>query len=208
MARRSPKIEVYDGNRLVPKEEQPAFLAGLNARLNARRTQHRLHARADRVKGPPERATVARAMLAVEERLVKALWTIARQPLGQAAPVLSARCGLEYYHEREDVYARYADAKAGNWQSEDRSRPALPSSYDISDADRVQDWLLMVPEGHRRVLVIGASYKRGDAGRNIAWIRLQDRHKDLQGLTVRRLRDMYREALRTIVSELTLARLG
>lgn len=200
---RKMRMEVIVNGRAVPKAEQHAVLLGSTERFHARRLQRRLERTVKRHEHSPERQSVAVAMLAVEEQIVKALWTIARQPLGKIAPLQPGRCGLDYLHDRLDIHAIYADAAGGKWDSI-APKPALPSSKDISAADKVQEWLLLLDdEGLRRILVCGATSKRGDAGRQIHWGRVRDTMPELAGLPARTLKWRYQEALRIIVSELT-----
>lgn len=202
------RMEVISNGRLVPKDQQHAFMVGVSERMNARTLQGRVERAKRRHEGSPERQSVAIAMLAVEEQIVKALWTIARQPLGRISPMPSGRCGVDYIHDRSDVFSIYVDAKGGKWDMV-APRPALPSAKDISQANLAQDWLLLIDdEGLRRLLVAGATSKRGDAGRGVNWMRVRQSLRELGGLSVRTLKWRYSEALRIIVSELTLARVA
>jgi hypothetical protein len=162
--------------------------------------------RSDRENRVPERQSVAIAMLAVEERLVKAFWTIARQPARNLGPGLLGKCGLDYMPEGGDL-GGFTDAAGGKWQSV-APRPSIPSGKEIDAASEALDWLLFVDEGRRKVLVMGATSKRGDTGRQIPWARLREGRKELGGWSTRTLQGRYREALRIIVNELTLARLA
>lgn len=203
---RKVRMEVIHGGKVVPKDQASALLISVSDRYYARRLQGRLERTMKRHEHSPERQSVAVAMLAVEEQIVKALWTIARQPLGKAAPMSSARNGIDYIHEDTDIHSIYADAAGGKWDSI-APKPALPSAKDISQADRVQDWLLLIDdEDLRKLLVIGATSKRGDAGRQINWARVRQTMPVLVSISVTRLKARYQEALRIIVSELTLAR--
>jgi hypothetical protein len=196
------------GSQELTGEAAIALRVAASMRMRHRAEASRLDRRVSRISGAPDRQSVAKAMLAVEERLVKAFWTIARQPLGQSAPVAASRCGIEYFHEREDVHARYADAAGGKWDSV-APRPSLPSSRDIDNSNTAMDWLLLIgDELTRKVLVIGATSKRGDAGRRIGWERLRPALREFDGRTVRTLQRKYEEALRIIVAELTLARVA
>lgn len=202
------RMEVIEGSRVIPKAEQRAVLLAMTERFRQRQEISRLQRRADRLIGAPDRVSVAKAMLAVEERLVGAFWTIARQPLGMVNPAGNGRNGLEYFHDREDVHARYADAAGGKWESV-APRPSLPSSKDIDAANAALDWLLLIEdEKLRRLLVIGATSKRGDAGRRISWERLRPSLPEYSGFTIRTIQRRYQEALRIIVSELTIARMS
>jgi hypothetical protein len=197
MARRSPKIEVYDGNRLVPKEEQPAFLAGLNARLNARRTEHRLHARADRVKGPPERATVARAMLAVEKAIVEA-YSILGRSTTNPSPRQKRQHGVGYMLEREDKWG--SAVSDGGFLSEEPPAPP-PTAAEIDWSDRPLDWLQMLDHEHRTIVSAGARSKAGDVTRRVNWFRVRAQLPDLSEWSSDRLSRMYREGLRLLAVE-------
>jgi hypothetical protein len=202
------RMEVIHGSQIIPKADQQALLIGVSARMNARALLRRKERAIKRHEGFPERQSVAIAKLAVEEQIVKAMWTIARQPLGQAAPIAAARCGIEYFHDRSDVHARYADAAGGKWDTA-APKPSLPSARDITQADRVQDWLLFIEdEDLRKLLVVGATSKRGDAGRQISWRRIMLSMKELNGVSMTRLNARYQEALRIIVSALTIASAG
>lgn len=201
-------MEVIEGARVVPKAGQRSALLDSTARFRANQLQRRLERTVKRHAGFPERQSVAVAMLAVEEQIVKAMWTIARQPLGQTAPMNGSRNGIEYIHDRSDVHSIYADAAGGKWDTI-APRPPLPSAKDISVADRVQEWLLFVEdEDLRKLLVVGATSKRGDAGRQISWRRICKGMRELEGVSLTRLNARYQEALRIIVNALTLARVG
>ena len=189
------RMEVIHGSRVVPKAEQAAL-------LSARAMQRRKERAIKRHAHSPERQSVAIAMLAVEEQIVKAMWTIARQPLGRVAPTSGGRCGVDYIHDRTDIHSIYADAAGGKWDSV-APRPALPSSKEISQANRVQDWLLLIDdEDLRKLLVVGATSKRGDAGRQINWRRLMLGMPGLRDVSLQQLNRRYSEALRIIVDAL------
>jgi hypothetical protein len=206
MGRRNVRMEVIVNGKPVAKAEQASVLLNSTERFHARRLQARLERTKKRLAHAPDRQSVAIAMLAVEEQIVKALWTIARQPLGRIAPLRLGRCGIDYVHDSSDLHSVYADAAGGKWDSI-APRPALPSARDISSADRVQDWLLLIDdEDLRKLLVVGATAKRGDAGRQISWNRVRQFMPELAGVSMTRLNARYQDALRTIVSALTIAR--
>lgn len=197
------RLLVIHGGRELATDAGTELLHRVGSRLRAR--VDRLEERYAHV---PERLSVGKAMLAVEEHIVKALWTIARQPLGRVAPIASGRCGIEYTHDRTDVHSIYTDAAGGKWDTAP-PRPSLPSAKDISTADRVQDWLLLIEdEDLRRLLVIGATSKRGDAGRKIPWPRLRPSLPQYANVTMRTLQRRYDEALRVIVNALTVGRVA
>jgi hypothetical protein len=204
--RQKPRMVVVHGGKELSAEHGSALLLSIGARMDARRLQRRVERAARRHEGSPDRQSVAIAMLAVEEQIVKALWTIARLPLGHAAPCSGGRCGIDYIHDRGDVHSIYADAAGGKWDAV-APRPALPSAKDISQANRVQDWLLLIDdEDLRKLLVIGATSKRGDAARRIPWVVLKLPQK--LSVTSRTCQRRYEEALRIIADALTLARMG
>lgn len=206
--RMKPRMVVIEGGKELPQEQGQAVLLEWSDKFNARRLQRRVERAQKRHEGFPERQSVAIAMLAVEEQIVKALWTIARQPLGRIAPISSGRNGLDYIHDRSDVHSIYTDAAGGKWDTV-APRPSLPSAKDISTANKVQDWLLLIDdEDLRRLLVIGATSKRGDAGRKIAWPRLRLSLPQYHDVTTRTMQRRYDEALRVIANALTLARMG
>lgn len=201
-----PRMVVVHGGKELEKEAGSELLLSLSQRMDARRLQRRLERINKRHEHSPERRSVAIAMLAVEEQLVKALWVIARQPLGKVAPLRPNRCGLEYMPDVIDIYAE-AIAKGG-WQTP-APRPALPSAKEITAANRVHEWLLLIDDERlRKLLVVGATNKRGDAGRQVQWERVREHLPEWGGYTVRSLKAGYQDALRTIVARLTTARVG
>lgn len=170
----------------------------------------RIQRRVERLPDAPDRQSVARAILAVEDRLVRAFWTIARQPIpvNASAPRQAQRCGIDYFHEQVDSFARFVDAAGGKWDSV-APRPSLPSSKAIDEANRTLDWLLLITdESLRKLLVVAATSKRGDAGRRMNWMLVRLKLPEFSQMPVRTLKWRYREALRIIVSELTLARVA
>lgn len=201
------KMEVIENGRPVPKELQRTVVLQASDRFRANQAA-RLQTRVDRLPSAPERRSVAHAMLMVEVRLVKAFWTIARQPLGMVVPLDARRNGIDYLHDRADTHARYTDAPGGKWDVV-APRPSLPSAKDIDAANEALDWLLLLSdEGLRKVLVMGATSKRGDVGRRIPWIRLRPSLPHYRESTVRTMQRHYQSALRIIVTELTIARMS
>lgn len=200
------RIEPIENGRAVPKAEAQAWLLNTSQRFRERQSQRRVERAVRRNGDSPERLSVAKAMLAVEDKLVRAFWTIARQPAGRIAPTASARNGLDYYPEGGDL-GGYADAAGGKWDSV-APRPPIPGSREIDQASEALDWLLFVDESRRKILVAGATSKRGDLGRQVNWARLRQGMPELVGLSQRTCQGRYREALRIIVNELTLANLA
>jgi hypothetical protein len=202
------RIEVVQGDRLLPKDEAAAVLAAINLRFAAKQEERsRLQRRLDRVQGPAEHTSISRAMILVEARLAKAFWTIAQQTSGTALrPTESSQHGIGYLHDHVDNYARYADAPSGDWKSAmpTPTRP-IPSNREIDAATEAQSWLLFVDEDDRKLLVVGATSKRGDAGRNVNWKRIKEGRPELKDIPVRTLQARYQNALRSIVLALALA---
>lgn len=195
------------GERMLSAEEAKRVRAEISESFRARAAA-RVQERVVRLPDAPERRSVAVAKLAVEIRLVKAFWTIARQPLGAASPMDDRRCGIDYIHDSSDTHARYTDAPSGKWEAV-APRPSLPSSKDIDQANAALDWLLLIDdEKLRKMLVMGATSKRGDVGRRINWIRLRVGLPEYASMTIRTMQRRYQEALRIIVTELTIARMS
>lgn len=196
------------GNTVLDQTQAAAIRLEISRRFRERNEGNRVATRIARLPDAPERRSVAMAMLSVETYLVKAFWTIARQPLGAVAPLDARRCGLEYFHDRDDTHARYADAPGGKYEAI-APRPSLPSAREIDQANAALDWLLLIDdEALRKILVVGATSKRGDVGRHISWPRARLSLPQMAGLATRTLKWRYREALRIIVSELTLAKVA
>jgi hypothetical protein len=196
------KMQVIERGRAVPKAEQKAVLLDMTHRFRARQEQVRVQRQVPRLSEAPDRLSVAKAMYAVEDRLVRAFWTIARLPGERIGG--NGRCGIDYVPGESDREAGYRDAAGGDWSSV-APRPAVPTAKEIDQAKDALDWLLLLEDERlRRILVAGATSKRGDVERGLSWRRIGP----LFGYTERHLRNKYREALRTIVTELTLARLG
>ena len=201
------KLEVIENGKPVPKAQAEAVLIDMTERFRAVQ-QTRMSRRVSRLPDAPDRRSVAHAMLMVEIRLVKAFWTIARQPLGTIAPLDARRNGVSYIHDRSDTHARYTDAPSGKWEAA-APRPSLPSSKEIDAANEALDWLLLIDdEGLRKLLVVGATSKRGDAGRRINWMRLRPSMREYGEMTVRTMQRPYQDVLRTIVTEMPLAALS
>jgi hypothetical protein len=156
---------------------------------------------------PEDKSVMGRAALAIEGRLVRAFATIARQPIDRAstAPRAASRNGVDYFHEKVDSLARFVDAAAGRWESVDTSRPAHPSPAAIDDANEAIEWLLLIDdEPLRRILVVGATSKRGDVKRRIQWDRLDSLLPQWADRTPKTKRRAYDKALAIILEELTI----
>jgi hypothetical protein len=148
---------------------------------------------------------VAKAIKAVEQRLVKAFDVLSRSQRNPS-PREASQHGIGYMLEREDKWA--AAVEGGGWLSVEPAPPPA-RAREVTEADEALEWLNLIPsEAQRRLVAVVAISKHGDTKRRIPWPRL--RHK-LGGMSLdpqRTLQWRYRDGLRTIVTELTLARLA
>lgn len=153
---------------------------------------------------PLERRSVARAMLLVESKFVKALWVLERAVRADGIGHAS-RNGLAYMHDRLDQYAMAV--ANGGWIAPP-ARPSLPTGKEIDEAVKVQRWLEYLDAIDARLLTIGAMSKRGDAGRKINWFRVRASLPEIGDSPVRTLQAAYSRALRHMVAELALRGIG
>lgn len=193
------------GNRVLGSEEAAAIRLEMSQRFRASQERmglSRMLRRAERIETlPRERRSVERAMLAVEERFVKALRVLELALPNEGARGYSVLNGLEYLREHEDHFL------AGKWVQE-APRPGLPSGKLIDEARRIQGWVCFLDEREARVLTAAALSKRGDAGRKIAWSWVKTRLPETEGYTIRTLQGIYTGALRAIATGLTMQRLS
>lgn len=143
-----------------------------------------------------DRASVKRAMLAVEARLVEALWTLARLPGGGSG---SGRCGIEYFH---DAAERWASAVEKGWQ-QPMPRPARPSPRAIDAMHEPLEWLALLPKPQAMLVSVAAGTKRGDVERNISWRRVRSSLIETQTYSIGHLQHRYKAGIREIVARLT-----
>lgn len=154
--------------------------------------------------GPREAPAMRAAMKAVEHRIVKGLHVIelSASPDG---PRRQRQHGIGYIPEAVD---RIGEAVAkGGWQAPDPS-PAVPSSREIDAAREAQKWIGYLDERQARLLTVAAGTKRGDCKRRVNWERVKSALRLPETTPIRTLQDRYDRSLRTIVAELTLARVG
>jgi hypothetical protein len=150
----------------------------------------------------PERLSVEKAMLSVEEAFVKAIWVLQRTEGGDGPAGYTS--GMSYRAEDVDLIGQ-AIAEGG-WKTP-APRPAIPSAKEITAAERIQTWVLMLEPLPARVLTVGAMSKCGDAGRKVNWMRVKGRLPELDGYSTRSLQGLYTGALRDLVAELTTQRM-
>jgi hypothetical protein len=195
----------YNGKPVSPEQGRSLALEA-SASFQQRSLRNRVARLEIRHRHTPERLSVERAVLAVEERLVKAMWVLERALPNEGARGHATRNGIDYLHEEDDREARYSDAPGGKWESQS-PRPALPVSKEIDAALEVRKWLNFLDPLEARILSIGAMSKHGDAGRRVNWVRVKGRLPELGGYSVRSLQGFYTKALREIVAELTVSKL-
>lgn len=198
-----PRLVVVHGGRELPSDQGNALLLDLGRRLDARRLHSRLERLEKRHGGTPERLSVEKAMLAVEERIVKAYWVLARLPNDRGIG-FARRNGVDYVLEREDKWA--AAVAGGGWLTQAPS-PSPPKAEEIDAMQEPFEWLRWIPESEARTLAAGAMFKRGDSGRNVNWNRAKAGYTSIRHFTNEQLKQKYRQALRNIVAELTVRRL-
>lgn len=195
------KMQVIERGREVPKAEQKAVLLDISRRFRERQEQ-RLRRTVRRTGHAPDRMSTAKAMLAVETRLVEALWTLARLP-GDRGIGYASRNGVGYLDERADLYANAV--ANGGWLTT-APRPAPPSSKAIDAMYEPLEWLQLLDRKTARFVTVVAQSKKGDAAANIPWSRVRKAMPELDAHTSNRLHKLYRNGLRDIVNELTLAK--
>lgn len=164
------------------------------------RQEDRLNRRVKRLSHCPERMSVAKAMFAVEQRLVEALWTLARLPNDKGIGFAS-RNGVGYLDERADLYANAV--AAGGWLTIP-PRPAPPTAKAIDGMHEPLEWLRLLDREQARLLTAGATFRRGDMAKYISWSRIRVKVPEYAGLSIRTLQRRYEQALRDIVSHLTI----
>jgi hypothetical protein len=158
-------------------------------------------ARADRPIDAPDRESLKRAINAVEARLVEALWTLARLPMGRG-PGGPRQHGLDYVQDQAQLFAN-AVAAGGKWE-QPAMRPPRPSARAIDAMHEPLSWITtdFLPRDRCMLVMVAASLKHGDPARNVNWARVVERLPELRTLSVRRLQQRYQDGLRAIMAEL------
>lgn len=197
---------VVCGERELPREQGQAVVLDMSREFRAAQERNEQIRAMARRPGRGDAASVRFAMQCIEQRLVRGLWVL---EISQEAdgPREARRHGMQYMRDHGDVDWRYADAPSGNWASI-APRPALPSSEEIDAAKEAQGWLGLLEPSLARLLAVAAMTKRGDGKRRVHWENVKQRLKLQHDTPLRTLRDRYDQALRYIVAELTLARVG
>lgn len=167
------------------------------------RQEERFDRRVCRFSHSPERLSVAKAMFAVEQRIVEALWTLARLPNDRGIGFAS-RNGVGYLDERADLYANAV--AAGGWLTT-APRPAPPSAKAIDAMHEPLEWMRQLERSTAKLLTEGAMSRRGDMANPVRWSRIRKK-LEMEHLSIRTVQRRYEQALRDIVSQLTIARLS
>lgn len=146
----------------------------------------------------PDRASVKRAMEAVEARLVEAIWTLARLPDREKGWLHQARHGLDYIEERGDRWGRAVDPAPGKAVGFDPvpMRPAPPAARAIDRMYAPLTWLQQLDRRTALVVYWACASMRGDPAANVSW----ERVKAASGVQVtrQRLAQIYEAGLRAI----------
>lgn len=201
--RNSMNAVVYELNgREIPKAEGQV-IALEACRSIRQRQEERLNRRVKRLSHCPERTSVAKAMFAVEQRLVEALWTLARLPNDKVIGFAS-RNGVGYLDERADLYANAV--ANGGWLTVP-PRPAPPSARAIDAMYEPLEWLRHLERAQAKLLTEGAMSRRGDMANLIKWSRIRKK-MEMEHLSIRTLQRRYDQAIRDIVTHLTEARIA
>jgi hypothetical protein len=198
---RNPRIVTQVGETIVDNHAQGEVIRLEISRAYRDRQERETLRRALSRRATSEDSTAMRfAMKAIEHRIVKGLWVL-ELSLPSDGPRMSAKHGIDYMREREDHFA------AGEWQ-QGPARPAVPSNREIEAAKEAVKWLEALPEQLARLVRVAAQTKRGDRENRVNWIRVQERLPEQRGREFRTLLDRYHRALRMIVAELTIKRIG
>lgn len=197
-------VETVYGSRTLQGAEAEVLRLHVSRGMQERREwEDQLRALARRP-GPQEAPAMRVAMQAVEQRIVRGLWVIEISEIGDG-PRQQRQHGLGYMPEAVD---RIGEAVAkGGWQAPS-PRPPIPSSKEIDAAREAQRWIEWLDDGQARLLTVAAGTKRGDRQRRVNWDRVKAALRLPDATPLRTLQERYDRALRTIVAELTLARVG
>lgn len=144
----------------------------------------------------PDRPSIQKAMLAVEGRIVEAVWTLARLPGGGSS---KGSCGIAYIQEASD---RWANAVEKGWELP-MPRPPRPSPRAIDAMYEPLEWLAMLPREQSMIVSVAAGTKCGDVSRRVAWNRVRKSLPETLTQSIRTLQRRYEGGIREIVARLT-----
>jgi hypothetical protein len=192
--RRKFTLVVHDRGKELSAEQGNALLLDISARYDARRLQRRLERTMERHQHSPERRSVAIAMLAVEEQIVKAFWVLARST---SDPVPRAQCqhGIDYPIEREDKWS--AAVASGGWLSE-TPPPGRPTAAEIDGIDVPLEWIQRLNPEEKAIVSAGARSKNGEVSRRVNWMKVRLQLPSFKDWTADRLGRVYKDGLRRI----------
>lgn len=144
----------------------------------------------------PDRPSVQKAMLAVEGRIVEAVWTLARLPGGGSA---KGSCGIAYIQDSAD---RWANAVEKGWEAP-MPKPSRPSPRSIDAMYEPLEWLSLLPRPQAMLVSVAAGTKCGNVDRRVAWNRVRKSLLEAQTQSIRTLQRRYESGIREIVARLT-----
>lgn len=198
------RIETIVGSKTYKGAEGLAIRLEASRAMAAAQERHLRERRCRRLAAAPERDSVARAIYAVENRIVRAFWVLARLP-DTTKIGFSSRHGVNYIHDRTE---QFANAVAqGGWDLV-RPKPAIPSSRAIDEMYEALDWLKWLDTIDARLVSAGTATKQGNVEHNVSWRRVRIHVPELADMSTRSLQWRYRNALRALVSELTFRRMA
>lgn len=143
-----------------------------------------------------DRASIKRAMRAVESRIVEAVWTLARLPVSGGG---SSSCGIAYIQDATD---RWANAVEKGWEAP-TPKPARPSPRAIDAMYEPLEWLSFLPRPQAMLVSTAATTKRGDVDRTVSWRRVRNSLLETHTLSIDTLQRRYNGGIREIVARLT-----
>lgn len=186
-------VQVLHGRQELSPEDGRALLLSVTERMDARRIQRRLERTKERLSHSPERQSVAVAMLAVEEQIVKAYSVLGRS-VSNPTPHAPRQHGIGYPMEREDVWA--AAVASGGFLSEE---PLVrPTASEIDKSDGPLEWLQMLDLEQRKIVSAAARSKVGDVSRPVRWAKVKLQLPAYKDWKADRLNKVYKDGLRRI----------
>lgn len=180
----------------LPKAEGKVIALEAARAIRQKQEDERLNRRVKRLAHCPERASIAKAMFAIEARLVEALWTLARLPDDRGIG-FAKRNGVSYLNERADLYANAV--AAGGWLTTP-PRPEPPSGRAIDAMYEPLEWLRLLERDQAKLLSEGAMNRRGKMANNIGWSRVRAKFPYMHHLTIRTIQRRYEQALRDLIA--------
>lgn len=185
------KMETIYGSRTFKGDEGLAVRLEVSARMM--RSDRRVARRVERLAYTPDRLSVAKAMEAIERRLVDALWTLARLPNDRGVG-FARRHGVGYLDERADLYANAV--ANGGWLT-NPPPPPPPSGKAIDAMDEPLEWLRLLERSRAKLLSEGAMSRCGNMENPVRWRHIQAKLQ-LTGVTIRTMQRWYESALREL----------